>query len=163
MMGAIIFSSTFSMSGGALRPLTIKNRESEVAAEVVTEYQIIENLRQDFNSWSVKLEQLRGLADDWNGYGTLAPSEAAIVTAKAFLSKVLGSGSEPSRLAPSVTGGVGITHKKLRRRVYVEFFNDGDVCALFSDGETAPRSRRVKPGYGGFKELSQGIREYLDA
>jgi hypothetical protein len=117
----------------------------------------------ELNEWDKRLERLRDLGDDWNGYATPAPSNASIVTAKAFLSAVLAMGLEPSRLAPSASGGVGITHKKRSRRAYVEFFNDGDVCVLFSDGESAPRSRRVGPSSLGFKGLSEEIREYLDA
>jgi hypothetical protein len=117
----------------------------------------------ELNEWNKKLEKLRDLNDDWNGYATPAPSYASVVTAKAFLSAILAMDFEPSRLAPSVSGGIGITHKKDSRRVYVECFNDGVVCVLFSDGETAPVSRRVKPSSLAFKGLTREIREYLDA
>ena len=129
---------------------------------VMTESQVTIHVSLDLNVWNRKLEQLRSLGDAWNGYDSPAPSNASIVTAKAFLS-TLGTDFEPSRLAPSVSGGIGITHKKGTRRVYVEFFNDGDVCVLFSDGETPPRSRRVKPSQVYFKRLTEEIREYLDA
>ena len=121
------------------------------------------NIDSQLNVWNDKLEQLRNLGENWDGYATPAPSGTAIVTARSFLSSVLEVDFEPSRLAPSVAGGVGITHKKRGRRVYVEFFNDGEVCALFSDGETAPKSRRVTPEYDHFQDLAREIREYLDA
>jgi hypothetical protein len=159
----IYFERTHNLSGQFHPPMVVMIVGSEARGQVAPEFQVTINANIDFNVWNKKLEQLRNLGNDWNGYATPAPSDAAIVTAKAFLSAFLGTDFEPSRLAPSVSGGVGITHKNRSRRVYVEFFNDGDVCVLFSDGESDPRSRRVKPAYGKFEGLIDEIREYLDA
>jgi hypothetical protein len=117
----------------------------------------------EINVWQEKLEQLSSLSQGWNGYDAPPPSNGAINTAKGFLTHLLGGDKGPSRLAPSAVGGVGITHKNNNRRVYVEFFNDGGACVLFSDNETVPESIRVTPGYMEFRELVEQIRAYLDA
>jgi len=130
---------------------------------MAAEFQVTFLASLDLNVWNNKLEKLRNLGDDWNGYASPAPSRTAVVTAKAFLSAVLAMDFKPSRIAPSVSGGIGITHRKGSRRVYVEFFNDGEVCVLSSDGESAPRSWSVKPSSLNFKGLTKEIREYLDA
>ncbi len=163
MTDSINFEHSYLMSDGILRPIAAMIPGIESQRHAVSEFQESINASYDFNVWNIKLERLRNLGESWSGYGTPPPSDAAIVTAKAFLARLIGTDFEPSRLAPSVAGGVGITHKKRGRRVYVEFFNDGEVCSLFSDGETDPRSRRVKPGYGPFQDLAREIREYLDA
>ena len=91
-----------------------------------------------------------------------APSNTAILTARGFLFNSLDKKIEPSRLAPSAVGGVGITHKRNKKRVYVEFFNNGEI-SLFSDNESALRSKRIKSSYDRFRELIKEIQDYLDA
>jgi len=113
--------------------------------------------------WHQKLEQLERLNEGWNGYSAPAPSKKAVVTARGFLSNILSEKIEPSRLAPSAVGGVGITHKRNKKRVYVEFFNNGEICALFSDNESPPQSKRIDPSYERFRELINEIQDYLDA
>ena len=88
---------------------------------------------------------MRTLKDGWNGYSAPAPSRAALVNARSFLTTLMSVTYEPSRVSPSAVGGVGISHKKNGRRVYVEFFNDGAVFALFSDRQSEPISKQVIP------------------
>ena len=124
---------------------------------------IYENDQTRGDSWRVKLVQLRHLRDGWNGYAAPAPSERAINTANAFVDILLRAKYEPKRLAPSAVGGVGITQRSGAKKVYVEFFNDGKVFALFSDGDSEPISREIIPGYQSFKTLVKEMQEYLDA
>ena len=79
----------------------------------------------DFDKWNRNLEAMRQLQDGWNGYESTAPSNAAIVMARSFLSNQRDI-TRPSRVAPPAAGGVGVTHKHNRRRVYVEFYNNGE-------------------------------------
>ena len=116
----------------------------------------------DFDKWQQKVDSLAALGEGWNGYDAPAPSELSRETAKRFLSQ-LGQRGEPARVAPSAEGGVGVTHRAGRRRVYVEFFNDGEVCALFSDDDSPPVSKSVPPDFLGFRNLIDEIRNYLNA
>jgi len=49
------------------------------------------------------------------------------------------------------------------RKVYVEFYNDGRVYALASDGETDPKIKQIRPKYSGYLNLIRDIRKYLNA
>ena len=102
--------------------------------------QIIFSRSVDMSKWGSRLDQMERLEEGWNGYQAPAPSRAAIKTARGFLHSLDSETPEPSRVAPSAVGGVGVTHKKNRRRVYVEFYNEGMVCAFFP---TASRHRRA--------------------
>ncbi len=103
------------------------------------------------------------LTEGWDGYGAPAPSGAAIAVARSYLGSLFKERLEPSRVAPSVVGGIGITHKLTKRRVYVECFNDGQIYALFSDGQSLPNGRPVKAREDSFEELIGAIRDYLNA
>ena len=127
------------------------------AAIVIDRSYYVNEMLQD------RLKQLQKLEAGWNGYSAPAPSNTAILTAQGFLSNILDKKIEPSRLAASAVGGVGITHKRNTKRVYVEFFNNGEISALFSDNESAPQSKRIKASYGRFRELIKEIQDYLDA
>jgi len=115
----------------------------------------------DFDKWNRNLEAMRQLQDGWNGYGAPAPSDAAILIARSFLSNERDV-TQPSRVAPSSAGGVGVTHKRKKRRVYVEFYNNGEVCALFSDDTSAPITETVNPYPVQFQQLAKRIRDFLD-
>jgi hypothetical protein len=103
------------------------------------------------------------LREGWNGYTAPAPSEKAILTAKVFVETLLREKYEPKRVAASSVGGVAVTHRRNNRTVYVEFYNDGRVLALFSDDISEPVIKRIEPSYKAFKELIAEMRDYLDA
>ncbi len=113
-------------------------------------------------TWQTKFVQLSKLRDGWNGYNAPAPSEKAIRTAQSFVDMLLREKYEPKRLSPSAVGGVAVTQRSREKKVYVEFFNDGTVFALFSDGNSEPISKEVIPGYQSFKALVKEMREYLN-
>jgi hypothetical protein len=125
--------------------------------------QIIISASVDMSKWGSRLDQMELLKEGWNGYKAPVPSRAAITTARSFIESLKANQQEPARVAPSAVGGVGITHKNKGRRVYVEFYNKGEVCALFSDGISPPKSERINPDSERFRDLTRRIREYLDA
>lgn len=113
--------------------------------------------------WLVKFVQLSKLKDGWNGYAAPAPSEKAIALARSFVDMLIKEKYEPKRLAPSAVGGVAVSQRSNDRKVYVEFFNDGTIYALFSDGSSEPVSEEIRPGYQAFKALVKRMRDYLNA
>jgi hypothetical protein len=113
-------------------------------------------------AWHAKIDDFKKLERGWDGYIAPPPSEIAIRTAQNFVSSLAREKSEPSRIAPSVIGGVGITGRHLGKRVYIEIYNDGQVYALFSDGESDPLTQHVQPGHQSFKLLINKMRDYLD-
>lgn len=89
--------------------------------------------------WFSKLESCRRLSDGWNGYTAPAPTASAVDHAYAFLQAMQQDHCDPTRLAPSAMGGVAITRKAHDRKVLVEFYNTGQVFALFSGPTTEMR------------------------
>lgn len=112
--------------------------------------------------WEGKFSRLSRLREGWNGYAAPAPTQQAILTARSFVDTLLREKYEPKRLAPSAVGGVGITHRRGDRSVYVEFYNDGRVLALFSDEVSEPEIKRIEPSLKSFKTLIAEMRDYLD-
>jgi hypothetical protein len=113
-------------------------------------------------SWDATFSKISQLQEGWNGYAAAAPTEKAILTAKGFLDVLLQENFEPTRLAPSAVGGVATTHRQGPKKVYVEFYNDGRVLALFSDDVSEPLIKRVDPSDTSFKSLIAEMRDYLD-
>ncbi len=74
-----------------------------------------------------------------------------------------GSELVPARVRPSVASGIGLTIRAGRRKVYVEFYNDGTVYALFSDGESELETRQVQGKQDDYSALIGQTREYLNA
>ena len=113
-------------------------------------------------AWQTRFIELSKLRDGWNGYNAPPPSPKAILTAQSFVDTLLREKYEPKRVTPSAVGGVAVTQRNRDKKVYVEFFNDGTVFALFSDGSSEPISKEIFPGYRSFKALVKEMREYLD-
>ena len=105
---------------------------------------------------------MQTLQAGWNGYEAEPPSELALETARRFIAVLESESLPPTRVAPSVVGGVGITRKVGERRVYVEFYNDGSVHSLFAEGEEA-ETAAVAPTSEGFLAIASRMRAYLDA
>ncbi len=114
-------------------------------------------------SWEGEFAKISRLQGGWNGYTAPAPSKLAIDLARSFVDSLLREKYEPRRLAPSVVGGIGVTHRKDDKTAYVEFYNDGRILALFSDDVNDPEIKRIEPSYQSFKKLIKEMRDYLDA
>jgi hypothetical protein len=122
--------------------------------------------RHALRGWNAifeKLESFTQLATGWDGYCARPPEKAAILSAKLFLSQLTESDRSPERIKPSVIGGIGITFKVNHRKCYVEFYNNGTVYALFSDGQTEPETCQVPPTAQNYKLLIKAIQGYLNA
>lgn len=109
-----------------------------------------------------KLRSYSHLADRWDGYCAQPPLTIATKQSRDFLCALQYSNLRPTRLRPSVVGGIGVTFRKGKRKSYVEFYNDGTVHALFSDGESEPEMRDVSPTPAGYRPIIADIQEYLN-
>jgi hypothetical protein len=119
-------------------------------------------IRNWYEKWHTRIQQLAPLPDGWNGYGAAAPTEPALRTARALLVALSDADCEPTRVAPSAVGGIGITRRAGSRKVYVECYNNANVCALFSDGESDPRVEDLQPTRPAFQGLVRRMQDYLD-
>lgn len=113
-------------------------------------------------AWDATFSRLSQLQEGWNGYAAPAPTETAIRTAKRFVDVLLEEKFEPTRVAPSAVGGVATTHRMGRRKVYIEFYNDGRILALFSDDVSEPVIERLQTSETSFRSLIAEMRDYLD-
>jgi len=105
--------------------------------------------------WSAKLDSFADLAAGWDGYKAEPPSSVVIATARRFLAS---DELSPTRLAPSVAVGVGITFKRNGRKAYLELTNAGAISLLLSDGVNDPHTEPVKVED---PTLTTKIREFL--
>ena len=81
--------------------------------------------------------RMASLAKGWDGYDADPPTPAAIGRAKAYIDALAGRAILPSRVAPSVVGGVGVTARRFGRRVYAELRNDGKIGMLMARRDDA--------------------------
>lgn len=107
-----------------------------------------------------KVEAMANLELGWNGYEAPPPTNLATHLATTFVLAASSLDLEPSRVAPSVVGGVGITFRKSRKKAYVELYNDGDAYLMLSDGETAPFVDPIRPD--AFAAAAAQIQAYID-
>jgi hypothetical protein len=105
-----------------------------------------------------------GLRKGWNGYSALPPSKVAIRLAADFLSGLTVEDMAPSRVAPSVVGGIGITFTRGNRKAYLEIQNNGSAYLLLCEGDEEPDVQPVPADQEGFsREVVRLVRDYLNA
>lgn len=108
-----------------------------------------------------KLALMSALAKGWDGYEAEPPSARAVSAARRVIAALERADLGPSRVAPSVVGGVGLTRKQGARRAYVEVYNDGTAHALFAEGANS-RTEPVELSAAGLAALAERVREYLN-
>ena len=151
-----------SDSGSLASAVTGHRSTSPLQSEPPSIRVVYQNSQTNKHVFDTKFARMKNLHQGWNGYSAPPPTNRAIVTARYFVELLVANGQEPLRVAPSVIGGVGVTRRVADRKVYVEFYNEGGVVALFSDGVTEPSAKEVDPNYVGFTSLIQEMRDYLD-
>ena len=81
-----------------------------------------------------ELDSLSALKDNWDTYGAEAPSAEAVNAAKNLIAALGKKDPKPYRVGPSARGGVAVTFANGTRSYMFEFFNDGDISSVWSDG-----------------------------
>ena len=109
-----------------------------------------------------KLAEMENLLVGWDGYNACAPSPFSILLANQFLDELHAGDLAPTRIAPSVVGGVGITIAREESEAYVEFYNDGGIFVMMSEGESDPLVRPVRTGRRELKSLVDELTEFLN-
>jgi hypothetical protein len=125
----------------------------------------IKNEHTQMGNVAGRLDRMANLKAGWNGYAAPAPTPEAIAFARGFISNLLNAQEGPVHVDPSAIGGVGVTRRSGNKLIYVEFYNDGKILALFSDEddeEADPLIKQIVPGYQSYKDLSSEIRGFLN-
>jgi hypothetical protein len=76
---------------------------------------------------------MRGSRVDWKAEGVEPPNALSRLNAVRVLEVASDLGIEPTYVAVSAEGGVGICFKKSRLYGDIECFNTGEMWAIFSD------------------------------
>ena len=160
---ADLYSRLFEVSNGALavilRSLKTSREHSSVPLwEQVRFKQRPKSHKRNWGGFFDKLRSYSSLVNGWDGYSAPAPLHTAVARVYSFLYALRHSSLRPTRVSPSVVGGIGVTFRKGQRKSYVEFYNNGSLHALFSDGESEPRTCRVQPTPAGYGHLIMEIR-----
>lgn len=120
---------------------------------------------KELNNWLKLFEQfneLSNLSDGWDSYDAPAPNSQSIESASSFLELLRPVGLEPTNIGPSVMGGVGFTFGEGKRIGFVEFYNEGDACAILSDGDSDPITKDVSLTGLGFQSIIADVQDYLN-
>jgi hypothetical protein len=115
-----------------------------------------------FDKWFARLQEIAHLTDGWDSYDAPRPGPDAIAAAHLYLTTLKQLDWEPTRVAPSAMGGVGVTHRQGSPKVYVEFYNNGTVHALFSDRTPKMETRPVEANVAAYYRFIRKAREYLN-
>jgi hypothetical protein len=92
--------------------------------------------REDFFSdLKSTLSAFSQLPDNWDTFGSSAPTPIAIKNATTVLAKLHSIGKLPSRVAPSSDDSIMFHFYNDNRYVLLEFFNDGDIAMLEQVGD----------------------------
>jgi hypothetical protein len=109
-----------------------------------------------------RLDELGKLIRDWDGYGAEAPNSLAVANAELVICELCRVEHEPDRVVASAEGGIGVYLFRLKKRMLVECFNDGDICALISGSDFEPQAWALDQDDGLRESLSE-ILGTLDA
>lgn len=92
-----------------------------------------------------KLEELRRLEPDWNGYGSMPPNARAEAYARDILLELHKLNRIPERVVASADDGVGIYITSGKKYAMIECYNDGGIVIGVSDREGDIRNWEILP------------------
>lgn len=92
-----------------------------------------------------KLEELRRLEPDWNGYGSMPPNARAEANARDILLELHKLDRIPERVVASADDGVGIYITSGKKYAMIECYNDGGIVIGVSDREGNIRNWEITP------------------
>ncbi|HEX4610532.1 MAG TPA: hypothetical protein VH092_20250 [Urbifossiella sp.] len=137
----------------------IEFRTQGVALKTMVD--LIRRVAANPNKWEERLDGFSTLKKGWDSYKAEPPAHETIDAAKGFLSFLLESGREPSKLNPSVVGGVGFTFRRGSVSVYIEFRNTGNVHAMFTDRAGKLRVVKVRRDRAGYEDILAQVETHL--
>ncbi len=103
------------------------------------------------------LKGIKGLQDNWNGYGSAAPNSVAFRAAEDVLLNLHGYGIRPRLVEASAENGIGISIKQGTTEAVIECFNDGDVEIIVLDNENIKNAFEVKSNPETIEEVVSGL------
>ncbi|MEW6236938.1 MAG: hypothetical protein AB1656_16260 [Candidatus Omnitrophota bacterium] len=110
-----------------------------------------------------KCESFQNLKAGWDSYDAEPPNSIAINNAKTVLTYLSGSDLKPSRIAPSVEGGVGIIFTQDCKYLGIECLNSNEILLGYSDGKGRIEVREFDSHSIKEVKLESIIREFFNS
>lgn len=104
---------------------------------------IIENVEKAqpsnlFNDFYEKIIEFKKLPVGWDGYNADPPNYEALTNALKTLNRLFDLGFSPTRIMPSVEGGISFLFIRNTKYADIECDNDGDIFSGMSDRTEEP-------------------------
>lgn len=113
------------------------------------------------DKWTARLEGFATLKKGWDSYRAEPPAKNMLIAAGGFLDILRDAGMEPSKMNPSVVGGVGFTFRHGQRSVYIEFRNTGNIHAAFIGTVPEPDVVKVAKNRRGYAAILDKVKKHL--
>jgi len=110
-----------------------------------------------------RLESTIALEPDWDTYGAEPPNETARILARTVLSRLEKASFPPTRVMPSVAGGIGLSFVEQDNRARIEDYNTGEIAAAIYSALKAPETWTVSDTQCSLKTTIDRIRVHLAA
>jgi hypothetical protein len=110
-----------------------------------------------------RLESISDLEANWDTYGAEPPNETARTLARRILSSLEVISFPPSRVMPSVEGGIGFAFVEEDNRANIEVYNTGEIAAVIYSVLKAPETWTVPDTERSLKTTIDRIRVHLAA
>jgi hypothetical protein len=110
-----------------------------------------------------KLESLKELSDNWNGYGSARPNGTAIEAAREVLERLDEFGLKPVNVAASAEGGIGISFRRGARHALIECYNAGDRAGVCWEPSGPPQAWDIGRTDDELMDAIERIHDYLSA
>lgn len=123
----------------------------------------ISNESSKWNEFASKLEVFEGLGAGWDGYNAPAPTKRVVSVSKKFIGILQSRDFFPTRVNPTVVGGVAITFLEGSRKAYVEFLNGNIALLLLKKAENEPSITEFEFSYLQLVELADNAWAFINA
>ena len=134
-----------------LRKLNLSNTHSEFLSMLNT-----------FDVLRRSLSQLASMLDDWNRYGSPAPSARSIVRAQQVLDSLQSESLPPKRVLPSAEGGVAFVYlSETENRAVIESLNSDEIFILLYDRRGNSKTLDWSQSRLAQKSLLRELRDHL--
>lgn len=121
--------------------------------------------KRRFDDARRRLRQIEGRNPGWDSHDAQAPNQVAVQLGWTALTLLEAAAFPPSRVMPSVEGGIAISFARGIRRAEFEVYNTGDIAVatyLSSDGDE-PCVWELEPCDAAIRDAIEKIRVHIAA
>jgi len=110
-----------------------------------------------------KLESTAALEPNWDTYGAEPPNETARTLVRSIITSLEANSFPPTRVMPSVEGGIGLSFVEQSNRAQIEVYNTGEIAAAIYSTLKAPETWTVPDTERSLRTTIDRIRVHLAA